>query len=377
MTLIKLPAVLTDSTKQTLTPPIGLWSMRELSPIRVLDFNVMDLEDVKDDVVGYSLSFPSQESSLPLVRSMTSAKHEIVGGPHGGLLKIEGVQSHYGPGESLLQSGFSFAQSPYPGFTDEEIRPYWEAKKPFGQKTATDRWIPMEFSRGCAHACGFCAMPKFWGKWEGKSLPIVESYLRWLSHIRDIHEVIVLDDNIAFQKDFFLAVLDLFHRYDIQWSAPNGIYAHNLMNKEALAALATSRCLALSLPFETGCERTARLMHLGKKAFEKDQAMWLVKELHDMRIRTTGFFIIGYPGETEDDVKETLAFANSLPLDERYIYFATPYRGTRLYDLCVSNNYIEKNLDSATYKTPVISTPWLSRERLYELWLQDRKDHAK
>jgi radical SAM superfamily enzyme YgiQ (UPF0313 family) len=373
MTLIRLPDNPTDGAKRTLTPPIGLWSIREITFCHVIDLNVSEMQGIEDDIVGYSLSYPSQESSLDLVRSYVRAKREVLGGPHGGLMEVPGMISHYGPGESFFAKGYSdFEFTPYPQFSPEDILPYWDEKRPFGLQSKTDRWMPVEFSRGCHGACGYCAMPKFWGSWQDKDLDIIDDYLGYLRYAIGVEEIIVLDDNIAFNMDYFMAVMRKLATDGFQWSAPNGIYAEALMETDVLKALQFSRCTALSLPFETGCGASARLMGLGRKFFPFTKANVLVNRLRDIGIRTTGFFIIGYPGETERDVKETLAYANALALDERHIYFATPYRGTRLYDLCVEKHYIESHEKTATYKTPVISTPWLSRERLFELWREDR-----
>ena len=373
MTLIRLPDDPIDNAKPTLTPPIGLWSIREcIHGTRVVDLNVEDPDTITDDIVGYSLHFPSQERHLRAVREFVTAKTEILGGPHGGLMKVDGVESYYGPGETyFLGKDVGFADLPYPRFSEEEMLPYWSEAKPFGLSPKTERWMPVEFSRGCPNACRFCAMPSFWGKWQAKPLPVVASYLMWLSNRHEVREIIVLDDNISADRHYFMSMLGLFANHGITWSAPNGIYARTLLDPQVIVGLSRSHCHSISLPFETGCEASAEAMGIGKKRFTFGEAHMLVDWLKAEGIKTTGFFIIGYPGETEHDVKETLAFANALPLDARHIYFATPYRGTKLHEVCTVNNYIVHDERTATYKTPVISTPWLSRERLLELWKED------
>jgi radical SAM superfamily enzyme YgiQ (UPF0313 family) len=132
-----------------------------------------------------------------------------------------------------------------------------------------------------------------------------------------------------------------------------------------------STCWSLSLPFETGSESSASLMKLGRKWLFFEEAELLVNDLNIMGIETTGFFVIGYAGETEEDVKRTLAYANALPLRNRHIYLAAPYKGTELYRTCLKNNWL---IDGpATYRSALIDTPFLSSKRLLSLFNEDRE----
>jgi radical SAM superfamily enzyme YgiQ (UPF0313 family) len=138
-----------------------------------------------------------------------------------------------------------------------------------------------------------------------------------------------------------------------------------------MSALERSTCWSLSIPFETGSERTAKLMSLGRKWMTREEGARLVGDINSKGIESVGFFIIGYPGETEDDVKITLDYANSLPLKRRFIYFATPYPGTKMYEKVKKEDWLIHG--NGSYKTPVISTDVLSVERLTELWRADRE----
>jgi radical SAM superfamily enzyme YgiQ (UPF0313 family) len=115
-------------------------------------------------------------------------------------------------------------------------------------------------------------------------------------------------------------------------------------------------------------------MHLKEKWLTYSEAKVLVNRLKQANVQTCGFFIIGYPGETIDDVKVTLAYANALPLEQRNIYFATPYKGTKLYSDCERNGWlVNSTAQSATYRDAVINTPWLKRDELLKLWSDDRE----
>lgn len=370
ITLLKLRPDLSDGSKETLTPPVGLWSMRENSfdwKVTVFDLSLQD-RFVVDQHIGYSISFPAQARTLPLLRTRTLAlQGEVLGGPCGGLMTE--LPSHYGDGESFLAGRkVLFSELEPPRFSGAEMFPYWISSRPFGRVTE-EKWMPLETSRGCPCSCSFCAMPSFWGSWEARPLEVLDDYLHYLARAHSIKQVIFLDDNVSLKKERFLHILESLKSLGLSWSCPNGIYARTLLDPEVAKEVLSSNCVSLSLPFETGNYRSASLMGIGRKYFPFEEARNLVESFRG-KVHLTGFFIIGYPGEDERDVRDTLKYANSLPLDERYIYFATPYAGTRLHEEALP--FMEVPLENATYKVPVIGTPSLSRERLLELWREDR-----
>jgi anaerobic magnesium-protoporphyrin IX monomethyl ester cyclase len=56
-------------------------------------------------------------------------------------------------------------------------------------------------------------------------------------------------------------------------------------------------------------------------------------------IKNFGYFIIGLPGETEETIKQSIAFAKTLPLDFAIFHIAAPYPGTPFFYDVVENNW--------------------------------------
>jgi len=117
-------------------------------------------------------------------------------------------------------------------------------------------------------------------------------------------------------------------------------------------------------------------MNLQNKWLEYEDSYEMVLRLRETGIKTCGFFIIGYPGETYDDMERTLEFANSLPLDQRNIYIATPYPGTPLFRYCKLHSYIEGDSKefyrNLLYSKALISTPEFTAKGVAELRDRDR-----
>ncbi len=73
-----------------------------------------------------------------------------------------------------------------------------------------------------------------------------------------------------------------------------------------------------------------------------DDAQKTIEQFAQSDIRTAGFFIVGYPGETYETIENTFEWALSLPLDEVSFTIPYPLPGTRLYDRVM---HVDKTLD--------------------------------
>jgi len=87
-------------------------------------------------------------------------------------------------------------------------------------------------------------------------------------------------------------------------------------------------CVKVYFGLESGNDETLRLM--GKRA-SVQEGIEAVHLFRRVGIETSGFFIVGYPGETEKSIDDTLALASSLPLDEISINVPYPLPGSPLF----------------------------------------------
>ena len=67
-----------------------------------------------------------------------------------------------------------------------------------------------------------------------------------------------------------------------------------------------------------------------RKHLKHDKALQTIYWARKYRIEVCGFFMIGFPGESLEEIRETLDFAVSAPLDTIFISLVSPFKGTVL-----------------------------------------------
>jgi len=92
----------------------------------------------------------------------------------------------------------------------------------------------------------------------------------------------------------------------------------------------------------------------------------------------TGFFVLGFPFETKEQINQTLDISSKLDLDWRVFSIFQPFPGTDLYDECIKDGFIDKNLDfeKLSLRNAQISTPNFDKEYLQKVsYLANLKDN--
>lgn len=104
------------------------------------------------------------------------------------------------------------------------------------------------------------------------------------------------------------------------------------LSLELLQKMKAAGCFMLAVGFETGSEKTMKLIKKGATLEDSIRAASLIKKAG---IPLFGFFMVGFPWETKEDIKQTEKFILKLNPDFIEIHIAMPYYGTGLYDACV------------------------------------------
>lgn len=199
------------------------------------------------------------------------------------------------------------------------------------------RGISMIVSRGCPYSCSFCAVQQTMGqKWRFRSASKVVDQVEALRDRHGIKGVWFKDSIFNLKKDWTREFCNemVRRKVDVEWQALTRI---NLLNDAELAMMKEAGLTQIDLGIESGSPRT--LKRLNKKiTVDQIKAGVALAKKH---VRVFGFFMIGVPGETEEDVQQTFELAKSIELDRWSWSIYSPLPGSPLYDDLIAEGLIQ------------------------------------
>jgi len=173
-------------------------------------------------------------------------------------------------------------------------------------------------TRGCPFRCEFCSNAVFGVSYRERSAAnVVDEVELTLSLGYDyIH---FADDVFTFNKERLLEICAEITRRGLsfKWECLGRV---DSITPELASAMKTAGCSRVFFGIESGNDDVLRLMN---KRITVEQARSAVTAAREAGLNVGAFFIVCYPGETNETVLDTLRFAASLPLD--YLSFTMPY----------------------------------------------------
>ncbi len=193
-------------------------------------------------------------------------------------------------------------------------------------------YLPIITGRGCPFKCTYCAGPAVTGNvTRHHSIPYMMNWLRYFIDTYGANHFSITDDNFlherAFVRAFSKGIIDA--GLKIHWEAGSNGIRLNQTDEETLQLMEQSGCYLVSVGIESGSARIIKAMKRSITLPHIIKSTWLIRK--STKIRINGFFIMGYPEETWEDLKATLKLALELPLDRADFFVYTPHPGTESY----------------------------------------------
>lgn len=226
-------------------------------------------------------------------------------------------------------------------FPDRDLLPmkqyiyYWNYLDSVDVRT---RGTTMIVSRGCPFSCTYCqpTLNQMFGKKVRVRSPgNVVQELKMLKEKYGIEGFFFHDDTFTFDHSWMNQLCDLMEkdRLNILWGCNSRI---DTVNEDILQRMYAVGLRSIHFGIESGSQRIL------DEIYDKKTKVERVKDTIDITrkagIHTMGFFMIGAPTETEEEIKKTISFAASLKLDEASFSLTTPLVGTYLHDKILKDN---------------------------------------
>ncbi len=199
-----------------------------------------------------------------------------------------------------------------------------------------DRFTTMQTSRGCPWPCVFCDIPIFnEGKWRSRS---PQHVLAEFDHLQEMGygAVYFVDDHFLLQPKRIEAICKGINRngITIEWGCEGRV---DSVVQHLFPAMAKAHCRTLMLGIESGSQKVLDRLKKEQSLAEVETAVVNAKEAGIEIVH--GFFVLGNPDETVEDVRATFDFAAKLPLDTFGFNRLCVYRGTPLW-----HEYVQRGL---------------------------------
>jgi tRNA-2-methylthio-N6-dimethylallyladenosine synthase len=189
--------------------------------------------------------------------------------------------------------------------------------------------------QGCDHFCSFCIVPYVRGKERSRPSREIIGEVRCLAE-RGAKEVCLLGQNVnSYGKGLeeeisFPQLLERINdiegieRIRFTTSHPKDLSEELIQAFSELPKL----CEHIHLPFQSGSDRILKAMHRG---YTKESYLEKIERLKEIcfSIAVTGDVIVGFPGEGEEDFKQTLDLMQRVQFDDLFSFKYSPRKGTR------------------------------------------------
>ncbi|MFH1473787.1 MAG: radical SAM protein [Candidatus Aenigmatarchaeota archaeon] len=352
------------------TLPVGMAYLassleKEGHEVECLDFRVEQNKNmrnvVKDfDLIGISSCTPSIREAWKLASiAKRYGKPVVLGGPHPSALPIESLKNKSvdiivrGEGEETFKEicngkkkkdilGISYKKGkrivhnpnrpfikdldslPFPA---RHLFKFREYRSEFHRHNVVGDILT---SRGCPFNCNFCYKAVFGRQYRVRSAKNVVR--EWKDIINMGYEEIgIIDDNFSVDQKRAIDICNMItkQKLNVDWTATNGLRVDSV-SADLFKAMKKSGCYRIALGVESGSQYI--LDKIGKCTNLKliRNAVKLAKKFN---FETYLFFMIGNLYETEETVRKTIEFAKELEGDYTQFTVATPYPGTRMYDI--------------------------------------------
>lgn len=194
-------------------------------------------------------------------------------------------------------------------------------------------------SRGCPFGCIFCACKEAFNRtYRTRCLDNVFDEIEYYLKNYQVSELFVMDDCFGLDKDrairFCQGMIERGYHRKVLWWCQIRV---DRVDEELLSHMKAAGCKIISFGIESGVQR---ILDSIAKRVTLEQIERAVKIAKESGLEPRGSFIIGLPTETLMDSLKTIFFSLKLPLSQAKFGLATPYPGTKLWEIALAEGQV-------------------------------------
>ncbi len=232
-------------------------------------------------------------------------------------------------------------------------------------------------SRGCPYVCTYCqpTLRQLFGKKVRRRS--VDDVLGELVHIKENYGL----NAFMFEDDTFIIHRPWVHEFSerlkamklgLRWGC--NVRA-DLATRDLLQPMAEAGLVQINVGIESGTQRI--LDQIYDKRITLQQIQQAVDTAKRLGLKVGGYFMLGAPTETEQEIERTIGFAARLPIDEAAFNITTPLPGTHLWeqtrDLVGGDiaefDYYHTSVYNSPQVLPAKRLQWLKRKAYLKFYL--------
>src|SRR5512137_1325446 len=205
-----------------------------------------------------------------------------------------------------------------------------------------DKFCTIQTSRGCPYTCIYCDIPNIGeGKWRARSAEHVLGEMQQLSD-QGYRSIYLTDDHFLLQRKRIAAICNGIVERDLKfhWGCEGRV---DSVGVEQLPLMGKARCEWLAYGVESGTQKMLDRLQKRQTLEQVEKAVHAAKQNGISRVH--GFFVIGGPDETAEDIRETFRYAARLEIDTFGFNRLAVYRGTPLWDEYARRGIVDDRVD--------------------------------
>lgn len=239
----------------------------------------------------------------------------------------------------------------------------------------------MMTSRGCPYRCIYCSSSSFWGSYRFHSPEYVIEEIKELVNKYKVKEIQIEDDLFIANKKRVETISRLLREEGINDKVNfQCLCRANLVNDDIMKHLKSMNVQNICIGIETGSEKILNTIKTGSVTIGQNvDALELAKKYG---IKTHGFFMIGAPGETKDDMLKTHRFIKENSMNTGQISVMVPYPGTDIWNYAKNRNIVSEDMNWDLFdmdfiknnKEYIIINDLVSREEMLDIFLKIKRE---